>query len=159
MKFDPAKLSALAVHLHGRQIGIITSLAGDRQLFAFEQDYLNDANRPTLGLSFKGRTQSIVSFVPPGSAVFFEPATGRTPAGLSGRKAGVNAEREFYLLSALPATASVSPTFAWTGVLDAFLSGLSYSGRSVLDQASPGFGISVYRPEVQMLGMRKLRML
>ena len=40
MKFDSKKLNALAVRLHGRQIGVINRLAGDRQIFAFEQDYI-----------------------------------------------------------------------------------------------------------------------
>ncbi len=52
MKFDPKKLNALSVRLHGRQIGVITRLAGDRQLFAFEQDYIDDPQLPTLSLSF-----------------------------------------------------------------------------------------------------------
>ena len=64
MKVDPAKLNALAVHLHGRRIGVITRLAGDRQLFAFEQDYIDDPNR-TLSLSFKGRGGGIVTSVRP----------------------------------------------------------------------------------------------
>ena len=61
MKFDPKKLNALSVRLHGRQIGVITRLAGDRQLFAFEQDYIDDQKRPTLSLSFKGTTGGLVT--------------------------------------------------------------------------------------------------
>ena len=38
MNSEYADLNALAVRLYGRQIGIITRLAGERQLFAFEQD-------------------------------------------------------------------------------------------------------------------------
>ena len=30
MKFDPKKLKALSVRLYGKQIGVITRLAGDR---------------------------------------------------------------------------------------------------------------------------------
>jgi serine/threonine-protein kinase HipA len=52
MKLDP-KLNALAVQLRGRQIGIINRLAGDRHLFSFEQEYVDDPDRPTLSLSFK----------------------------------------------------------------------------------------------------------
>ena len=33
MKFDPKKLNALSVRLHGRQIGVINRMAGDRQIF------------------------------------------------------------------------------------------------------------------------------
>src|SRR5207237_59509 len=65
MKFDPKKLNALSVRLHGEQIGVITRLAGDRQLFAFEQDYIDNAQRPTLSLSFKGSTGGLVTSVRP----------------------------------------------------------------------------------------------
>ena len=75
MKFDPKKLNALSVQLHGRQIGIITRLAGDRQLFAFEQDYIDDQQRPTLSLSFKGSTGGLVTN--------FRPVGRRVPAFFS----------------------------------------------------------------------------
>src|ERR1700732_1927122 len=54
-KSDYANVNALAVRLYGRQIGIITKLAGERQLFAFEQDYIDDSERPTLSLPLKAR--------------------------------------------------------------------------------------------------------
>ena len=44
MKFDTKTLNALAVRLHGRQIGVINRLAGERQIFAFAQDYIDDPN-------------------------------------------------------------------------------------------------------------------
>jgi serine/threonine-protein kinase HipA len=107
MKFDPKKLTALSVRLHGLQIGVITRLAGDRQLFAFEQDYIDDLQRPTLSLSFKGRTGGLVTTL--------HPVTRRVPpffsnllpegnlreylAGL----AEVNPDREFFLLAVLGA--------------------------------------------------------
>ncbi len=65
MKFDPKKLNALSVRLHGQQIGVINRLAGDRQLFAFEQDYIDDPQRPTLSLSFKGSTGGLVTALRP----------------------------------------------------------------------------------------------
>ena len=116
MKVDPAKLNALAVHLHGRRIGVITRLAGDRQLFAFEQDYIDDPNR-TLSLSFKGRGGGIVTSV--------RPMTRRVPPFFSNllpegplrtylaEQAGVKAEREFFLLAVLgedlPGAVTVTP--------------------------------------------------
>lgn len=107
MKFDPKKLNALSVQLHGRQIGIITRLAGDRQLFAFEQDYIDDGKRPTLSLSFKGSTGGLVTN--------FRPVGRRVPAFFSNllpeghlreylaERADVNPEREFFLLAVLGA--------------------------------------------------------
>jgi serine/threonine-protein kinase HipA len=107
MKFDPKKLNALSVQLHGKQIGIITRLAGDRQLFAFEQDYIDDQQRPTLSLSFKGSTGGLVTN--------FRPVGRRVPAFFSNllpeghlreylaERADVNPEREFFLLAVLGA--------------------------------------------------------
>jgi serine/threonine-protein kinase HipA len=105
MKVEPGKLTALAVHLHGRRIGVISRLAGDRQVFAFEQDYVDDLQRPSLSLSFKGRSGGIVTSV--------RPVTRRVPPFFSNllpegvlraylaEKAGVKTEREFFLLAVL----------------------------------------------------------
>jgi len=107
MKFDPKKLNALSVRLHGRQIGVITRLAGDRQLFSFEQDYIDDEKRPTLSLSFKGSTGGLVTA--------FHPVPRRVPPFFSNllpeghlreylaKRADVNPEREFFLLAVLGA--------------------------------------------------------
>ncbi|MHB8540374.1 MAG: type II toxin-antitoxin system HipA family toxin [Candidatus Acidiferrales bacterium] len=107
MKSDAKKLNALSVQLYGRQIGVITRLAGDRQLFAFEQDYIDDEKRPTLSLSFKGSTGGLVTH--------FRPVGRRVPAFFSNllpeghlreylaKRADVNPEREFFLLAVLGA--------------------------------------------------------
>jgi serine/threonine-protein kinase HipA len=107
MKFDPKKLNALSVQLHGRQIGVINRLAGDRQLFAFEQDYVNDEKRPTLSLAFKGSTGGLVtSLRPVGRRVppFF---SNLLPEGhlreYLAKRAHVNPDREFFLLAVLGA--------------------------------------------------------
>lgn len=107
MKFDPKKLNALSVRLYDKQIGIITRLAGDRQLFAFEQDYIDDPQRATLSLSFKGSTGGLVTnFRPVGRRVpvFF---SNLLPEGhlrdYLAKRADVNPEREFFLLSVLGA--------------------------------------------------------
>lgn len=52
--------STLAVCLHGRRIGVITRLAGDRHLFAFEESYADDPARPTLSLGFKSESGGLV---------------------------------------------------------------------------------------------------
>lgn len=107
MNFDAKQLNALAVRLHGRQIGIINRLAGDQQLFAFEQEYVDDPQRSTLSLSFKSAAGGLVTAV--------RPVTRRVPPFFSNllpeghlraylaRLAGVNPEREFFLLAALGA--------------------------------------------------------
>ncbi|MHB8503828.1 MAG: type II toxin-antitoxin system HipA family toxin [Candidatus Acidiferrales bacterium] len=107
MKFDTKKLNALAVRLHGRQIGIINRLAGERQIFAFEQDYIDDPNRPTLSLSFKSGTGGLVTAlrpVPRRVPPFFSNLLpeGHLRAYLS-KLADVKPEREFFLLAVLGA--------------------------------------------------------
>ena len=101
---DP-KLNALAVELHGRRIGVINRLAGDQHLFAFDQEYLDNPNRPTLSLSFKGQSGGLVTAVRPvGRRVppFF---SNLLPEGhlrtYLAERAGVKSEREFFLLAAL----------------------------------------------------------
>jgi serine/threonine-protein kinase HipA len=107
MKFDPKKLNALSVRLHEKHIGVITRLAGDRQFFAFEQDYIDDQKRPTLSLSFKGSTGGLVTDTrPTGRRVpsFF---SNLLPEGhlreYLAKRADVNPELEFFLLAVLGA--------------------------------------------------------
>jgi serine/threonine-protein kinase HipA len=107
MNFDPKTLNTLAVNLYGRRIGVINRIAGDRHLFSFEQDYLDDPNRPTLSLSFKGQAGGLVV---PTRAV-----TGRLPVFFSNllpeghlrdylaARASVKSKREFFLLAVLGA--------------------------------------------------------
>src|SRR5580698_5706944 len=109
MKLDP-KLNALAVQLHGRQIGTVNRLAGDHHLFAFEQNYFDDPDRPTLSLSFKGRLGGLVTAVRPvGRRVppFF---SNLLPEGhlrtYLAEQAGIKPEREFFLLALLGADLS-----------------------------------------------------
>jgi serine/threonine-protein kinase HipA len=107
MKFDTKTLNALAVKLHGRQIGVINRLGGDRHLFSFEQGYIDDPNRQTLSLSFKGQEGGLVV---PTRAV-----TARLPSFFSNllpeghlrdylaARAEVKPQREFFLLAVLGA--------------------------------------------------------
>jgi len=104
MKLD-RKLNALGVHLHGKRIGIINRLAGDRQLFAFEEEYVADPKRSTLSLSFKGREGGVVTSVravtrrlPPFFSNLLPEGHLRTYLA---EQAGVKPEREFFVLAAL----------------------------------------------------------
>jgi len=107
MNFDAKNLNALVVRLHDRQISILNRLSGERQVFAFEQDYIDDPQRPTLSLSFKSTSGGLVTSV--------RPVTRRVPPFFSNllpeghlrtylaKLAGVKPEREFFLLAALGA--------------------------------------------------------
>lgn len=120
MNSEYANLNALAVRLYGRQIGIITRLAGERQLFAFEQDYIDDPDRPTLSLSFKSTTGGVVTRarpVPRRVPPFFANLLPEGPLrSYLAKKAEVNSEREFFLLAVLgadlPGAVVVEPTDA-----------------------------------------------
>lgn len=117
MNFDPKTLNALAVNLHGRRIGVINRIGGDLHLFSFEQDYIDDAKRHTLSLSFKGQAGGLVI---PTRAV-----TARLPVFFSNllpeghlrdylaAHAGVKPQHEFFLLAVLgadlPGALNVAP--------------------------------------------------
>jgi serine/threonine-protein kinase HipA len=95
-------LNILEVLLGDRVIGTLTRLDGDQVLFAFNQAYIDDEARPTLSLSFKSAAGSLITQsrqtqtkLPP----FF---SNLLPEGALreylAKRAGVNAEREFFLI-------------------------------------------------------------
>src|SRR5260370_33561457 len=107
MMFDQKISNALTVPLPERKTGVITRVAGDRQIFAFEQGYIDAPQRPTLSLAFKGRTGGLVTAlrpVPRRVPPFF---SNLLPEGhlreYLAKLADVNPEREFFLLAVLGA--------------------------------------------------------
>jgi serine/threonine-protein kinase HipA len=100
-----ADVSVLEVLLYGEPVGTLTLVPGDRSLFAFNEDYIADEDRPILSLGFKDSLGQIVTeFRPYGPRVmpFFSNLLpeGRMRDYLA-QRAGVNPEREFLLLWAL----------------------------------------------------------
>ena len=55
------EIPTLRVRLGRRAAGTLTLLPGDRTLFAFDDGYLADPERPVLSLSFKDRFGGIVA--------------------------------------------------------------------------------------------------
>lgn len=116
MKLD-SKCSALAVHLHGRRIGVLNRLAGDHHLFSFEQDYVDDQARPMLSLSFKGQSGGVVSSLRPVSQRLPPFFSNLLPEGhlltYLAEQACVKPTREFFLLAELgadlPGAVTVTP--------------------------------------------------
>lgn len=100
-------LLELSVWLNDEFVGTIIRLAGDKHWFAFDENYLNKKNRPTLSLSFKNRdnalmsnTRMIQTRVPP----FF---SNLLPEGhlrdYLATQLSIKSAREFFLLAALGA--------------------------------------------------------
>ncbi len=106
MKVDP-KVNALAVAVNGRSVGVVNRLGGEQQIFSFDQDYIDDDRRPTLSLSFKGRAGGLVTTVRPVSRRVPPFFANLLPEGhlrtYLAEQAGVNPDREFFLLAALGA--------------------------------------------------------
>ena len=112
-----AEIPVLNIHLHGETIGTLTNVGGDRTYFSFTDEYIADGNRPTLGLWFKDvYGNPIIDFAAKQKRLlpFF---SNLLPEGYLrkylARLAGVNQEREFYLLWALgrdlPGAITVEP--------------------------------------------------
>jgi serine/threonine-protein kinase HipA len=104
---DPPIITALAVRLHSRPIGVINRLAGDRNLFSFHQEYVDDPQRLTLSLSFRSQTGGLVTAVRAVTARVPPFFANLLPEGhlrsYLAQRAGVKPEREFFLLAALGA--------------------------------------------------------
>lgn len=98
-------VSILNVNLYGDTIGTLTNVGGDRTLFAFTEAYLNDTNRPTLGLSFKDEFGELTTDYRNYQTRVMPFFSNLLPEGHLRRylaeRARVNPEREFYLLWAL----------------------------------------------------------
>ena len=95
-------VSVLNVLLYGEPIGTLTLIQGDRTLFAFNQSYIDDPDRPTLSLSFKDQFGNLLTDIAQSRTVvppFFSNVLPEGPLrDYLAKQAGVNAKREFFLL-------------------------------------------------------------
>ena len=110
-------ISVLDVRLHGQAIATLTHLQGDRTIFAFNQDYVEDNSRPTLSLSYKDDLGGLITNSRPTQRVVPPFFSNLLPEGHLRRyladRAGVNPQREFFLLwmlgQDLPGALSIHP--------------------------------------------------
>ena len=110
-------VSVLNVHLHGKPIATLTNVQGDRNIFAFNQDYVDDEARATLSLSFKNPLGGLVTEIKPTHTSVPPFFSNLLPEGTLRRyladRAGVNEKREFFLLwmlgRDLPGAVSIHP--------------------------------------------------
>jgi serine/threonine-protein kinase HipA len=97
-----ADVSVLDVLLYGRPIGTLTRVAGDRTLFAFNEAYIADEDRPTLGLGFKDRLGGLITEFKPTQTRLLPFFSNLLPEGhmraYLAELGGVQPEREFFLL-------------------------------------------------------------
>jgi len=111
-------LSVLDVNLYGKPIGTLTNVGGDRTFFAFTDAYIENPDRPTLGLAFKEEFGELYTDFRPYQKRVMPFFSNLLPEGhlrkYLAEQAGVNPEREFYLLWALgrdlPGAITITPS-------------------------------------------------
>lgn len=124
-----ADVSVLNILLHGEYIGSLTNVGHDRTLFSFTESYIQNKNRPTLGLRFKDSFGELITKFKPTQTALMPYFSNLLPEGhlreYLSQRAGVKSEREFFLLWALgmdlPGAITVTPDKdkAWsTGLND-----------------------------------------
>jgi len=97
--------SSLDVCLYGDKIGSITYLGGDRSIFAFEESYIENPNRPTLGLSFRNPMGQLITDFPSTQTQLLPWFSNLLPEGplraYLAKNLGVKSMREYSLIAAL----------------------------------------------------------
>ncbi len=98
-------IAVLDILLHGKPIGTMTQLPGDRNLFAFNSEYIDDPSRPTLSLSFKDVMGHLITEIAPTKTRVPPFFANLLPEGPMReylvRHDNLNPKREFYLLAVL----------------------------------------------------------
>jgi len=112
-----ADVTVLDVLLYGEPIGTMTRVGGDRTLFAFNDDYVANENRPVLGLGFKDQLGALLTEFKPNQTKVMPFFSNLLPEGhmrtYLAKRAGVNPARDFFLLwvlgSDLPGAITIRP--------------------------------------------------
>ncbi len=98
-------VSVLEVLLHGKKIATLIHVGGDRTLFAFTEEYINDRSRSILGLGFKDSLGHLITDFKSRLTRVIPWFSNLLPEGYLRRylaqRAHVKSEREFFLLWAL----------------------------------------------------------
>ncbi len=100
-----ADVSVLNILLHGEHVGTLTNVGHDRTLFSFNESYIENAKRSTLGLRFKDSFGELITEFKPTQTALMPYFSNLLPEGhlreYLSERAGVKSEREFFLLWAL----------------------------------------------------------
>ncbi len=98
-------VSVLNVKLYDEPIGTLTHIGGEKSIFTFNDDYIANPDRPTLGLNFKDQYGELITDFRPIKMKLMPFFSNLLPEGHLRRyladKAGVNELREFFLIQAL----------------------------------------------------------
>ena len=118
-----ADVDILEVLLHREPIGTLTRVGGDQTLFAFNDAYVADEDRPVLGLGFKDQLGGLITTFRPTRTRVIPFFSNLLPEGhlrnYLAERAGVNSAREFFLLwvlgADLPGAITIRPAdhHAW----------------------------------------------
>jgi serine/threonine-protein kinase HipA len=100
-----AQVAVLDVQMYGKSVGALTRLPDDKNIFTFDQAYIENSERPTLSLSFKDRFGGLITEARPTKARVSPFFANLLPEGKMreylAERAGVKSSREFFLLWAL----------------------------------------------------------
>ncbi|WP_273793485.1 type II toxin-antitoxin system HipA family toxin [Brucella anthropi] len=95
-------VSVLSVRLYGEEIGTITYVGNEKTLFAFNDAYIENQERPTLGLQFKDSLGDLITDFRPYKIKLMPYFSNLLPEGHLRRylaeKADIHIDREFFLL-------------------------------------------------------------
>ena len=95
-------VSVLSVRLYGEEIGTITYVGAEKTLFAFNDAYVENPERPTLGLQFKNGFGELITDFRPYKIKLMPYFSNLLPEGHLRRyladKADIHTDREFFLL-------------------------------------------------------------
>ena len=100
-----ADVTVLDILLYGEPIATLARVGDDRTFFAFNRGYIENLQRPTLSLSFKDQLGGLMTDVRPFRMRLMPFLSNLLPEGnmrsYLAQRAGVNEQREFFLLWAL----------------------------------------------------------
>ncbi|GAK72760.1 hypothetical protein RRU01S_28_00030 [Agrobacterium rubi TR3 = NBRC 13261] len=95
-------VSVLSVRLYGEEIGTITYVGAEKTLFTFNDAYVENPERPTLGLQFKNEFGELITDFRPYKIKLMPYFSNLLPEGHLRRylaeKADIHTDREFFLL-------------------------------------------------------------
>ncbi|MEQ8228198.1 MAG: HipA domain-containing protein [Rhodospirillales bacterium] len=111
-------VSLLNVKLYGEPIGTLTRVGGDRIIFAFNDDYTENPDRPILSLGFKDQLGELITGFRPTQTRLMPFFSNLLPEGhmrsYLAERAGINTNREFFLLwvlgQDLPGAVTIEPS-------------------------------------------------